>query len=77
MSGTDIGSRRGSSSAEDRDDLIRSLVVERFTPWSGHAAGSESVARPALPNGFPFEPIRPIVRPRKYRRGTVPKESSR
>jgi hypothetical protein len=54
----------------NQDELVRSLLVERFSKWGPGPPNNdraEMVAYPTVRDGLPFEPITRSVRARKYR----------
>lgn len=55
----------------DYTDFLRTLTVERFTPWERPTSAedrAEMDARLTVRDGFSFEPIARSVRARKHRR---------
>lgn len=54
----------------NQDELIRSLLVERFSKWGPGPPNNdraEVATYPTVRDGLPFEPIATSVRARKFR----------
>lgn len=61
------------SPASRHADLVRALIVERFSRWTPHVDRGDSdglTAYPAVRDGMPFQPNARNVRARPYRRAT-------
>lgn len=61
------------------EELVRALIVERFSRWTPPADSADPdghAAYPAVRDGMPFQPNPRIVRARPYRRATPVRRKS-